>query len=188
MFETIIASILLGKIKHYKIHYLFRTWTVYPVLLTQCVLIYLQITVFLNNYSFIQYAPIIKTAVILSFLFPIINFKLYKPAIVGSISILIGTVLNKFVMSQNGGKMPVFPTLSYLTGYVKLNTFSSVNDIHILGSSSSHFKILTDYIDLGYSVLSPGDLFIHFFSFWLLYSTLKAINLHYDKVLPKVEG
>lgn len=188
MFETFIASFLLAKIKHYKLRYLFYSWTFYPVLLTQCVLVFLQITVFLNNYTFIKYAPVIKTAVILSFLFPILYYKLYSSTLIGTGSILVGTLLNKLVISQNGGKMPVFPSLSYLTGYVKNNTFSSISDIHMLGNASSHLIFLSDYIDFGYSILSPGDLLIHFFSFLLLYATIKAVNLHYDKVPLKVEG
>ena len=189
MFETFIASFLLGKIKHYKIHFLFFSWTFYPVLLTQCVLIFFQITVFFNNYFFIKYASALKTAIILSFLFPIIVYKLYKPALVGSGSIIVGTLLNKFVIGQNGGKMPVFPSFSYITGYVKSNTFLSVNDLHTLGSASSHFKFLSDYIDLGYCILSPGDILIHFFSFLMLFFTLKAVNLYFDtaNTTPKLK-
>jgi hypothetical protein len=104
-------------------------------------------------------------------------FQLYKPALVGSGSIVVGTLLNKFVISQNNGKMPVFPSFSYLTGYVKPYTFQAVQDIHVLGSGAAHWKILTDYIDFGYSILSPGDLFINFFSFLMLYYTIKAVNL-----------
>ena len=90
-------------------------------------------------------------------------FQLYKPALIGSGSIVFGTLLNNFVISQNNGKMPAFPSLSYLTGYIKPHTFQAVNDIHVLGSGATHWKFLTDYIDFGYSILSPGDLFIHFF-------------------------
>jgi hypothetical protein len=183
MFETIFASFLLGKIKHYKIKYLFLNWSFYPFLLTQCVLIFFQVNAFLGNYYYVQYASIIKTSVILSFIFPLFVFNLYKPALIGSGSIVIGTLMNNFVIAQNSGKMPVFPSLSYLTGYVKPNTFVAVNDLHILGSAATHFNFLTDYIDVGYSILSPGDLFIHFFSFIMLFYTLKAVNLYYNNVL-----
>ena len=185
MFETIFAAFLLGKIKHYKIKYLFLNWSLYPFFLTQCVLIFFQINVFLGNYYYVQYSSIFKTSVILSFIFPMFVFNLYKPALIGSGSIIIGTLMNNFVIAQNSGKMPVFPSLSYLTGYVKPNTFSAVNDLHILGSAATHFKFLTDYLDVGYSILSPGDLFIHFFSFIMLFYTLKAVNLYYNNAFKK---
>jgi hypothetical protein len=186
MIETILAAIILGKIKHYKIGYLFRSWSFYPVLITQCILIFFQISVFFGNYYFVQFASAIKIAIILSFLFPMLFFQLYKPALIGSGSIVFGTLLNKFVISQNNGKMPVFPSFSYLTGYVKPHAFSSVHDIHVLGGAFAHWKILTDYIDFGYSILSPGDLFIHFFSFLMLYYTIKAVNLRYNPKYLKV--
>ena len=59
-----------------------------------------------------------EIGVILSFLFALLAFGLYKPALLGSLSIAAGTVLNRFAIAQNGGHMPVFPTLSYLTGYI----------------------------------------------------------------------
>ena len=73
--------------------------------------------------------------------------------------------------------MPVFPSLSYLTGYARLDSFSIVNDIHILGNTNTHWKILTDYIDVGYSILSIGDVLVHFFAFFILYETIKALNV-----------
>jgi len=186
MIETILAAIILGKIKHYKIGYLFRSWSFYPAFITQCILIFFQISAFCGNYYFVQFASPTKVAIIVSFIFPMLVFQLYKPALIGSGSIVFGTLLNKFVISQNNGKMPVFPSFSYLTGYVKPYTFQAVQDIHVLGSGAAHWKILTDYIDFGYSILSPGDLFIHFFSFLMLYYTIRAVNLRYNPKYLKV--
>jgi hypothetical protein len=180
MIEILLPAIILGKIKHFKIRYLFSAWSFCPVLVTQCILILLQISVFTNNYYFVQFSSVIKVAVIVSFIFPMLVFQLYKPALIGSGCILFGSLLNKIAIAKNNGKMPVFPSFSYLTGYVKANSFQAVHDIHILGSASSHWKFLADYIDLGYSVLSPGDLFIHFFSFLMFYYTIKAVNLRYN--------
>lgn len=176
MVEILFISIVIAKLKHMKLRYLFLFWSFYPILITQCLLIFIQINTFTGNYFFVQYAFLIKTSIILSFIFPIITFNLYKPALIGSGSIIIGTLLNKFVIAQNNGKMPVFPSLSYLTGCVKPYSFTSVKDIHILGSAASKYKILTDYIDLGYSILSIGDLFIHFFVLIMLYYTIKSVN------------
>lgn len=188
MIETMLPAIILAKCKHFKIRYLFSTWSFYPILLSQCLLIFFQINIFVGNYYFIQFAPIIKTAIILSFIFPLVVFKLYKPALIGSGFIFFGTLLNKFVIAQNNGKMPVFPSLSYLTGYARPDMFGTVDSIHILGNEATQFKILTDYIDVGYSVLSPGDLLIHSFTFLMLYYTIKAVNFHFatkDKTIRR---
>jgi hypothetical protein len=101
---------------------------------------------------------------------------LYKPGICGSIFIITGTFLNKFVISQNGGKMPVFPSLSKITGYFKVSTIGIADNIHIIGSETTRFKFLTDYIDLGNSILSIGDVLIHSFTFIVIYYAIKEIN------------
>ena len=65
--------------------------------------------------------------------------------------------------AANGGEMPAFPSLTYFTGYLKSDTFSKIQDIHILGDSSVKFKYLSDIIDIGYSILSIGDILIRIF-------------------------
>lgn len=187
MIETLLPVILLGKMKRLKMRYLFTTWSFYPILIAQCLLLALQICVFNNIYSLVYLAPVVKTSLMLVFLFPMFVFKLYKPALVGAGFVVSGTMLNQFAMAQNGGKMPVFPSFSYLTGYVKPYTFQSVRDIHILGNSFTHFKFLTDYIDVGYSILSPGDLLIHFFVFLMFYYMIKAVNRSHNSVIMKLK-
>lgn len=176
MIETILAALLISKIKHYKLKYIFLHWSFYPMILTQCTLIFLQASLFFQYYAFVNYVSAIQIAVIVSNIFPILAFQLYKPAFLGCAATLAGTAMNQFVIAQNGGKMPIFPTLSYLTGYVKPDMVTQLDRLHVLGSDSTKFKFLTDYIDLGYSILSPGDLLIHFFSFLILYSAIKAVN------------
>jgi hypothetical protein len=176
---TLLFSFLYAKIKHYKIKYLFHAWAIYPSLFLEIVFVFLTINMFLSNYYFVQFAPIYKQIYLYSFILPILFYKLYKSGIIGSGFILVGTLLNRFVMSQNGGKMPVYPSLSLITGYIKPNTFSRISDIHIIGNVNTHFKILTDYIDLGYLVMSIGDLFIHFFCVIVIYQTIKVMNLKY---------
>ena len=176
MILTFVAAIILAKVRHYKVGVLFKTWTFYPFLLAQCIFWFFQFNVFSGNYFFVQYAWLVKVLTIGCFVFPLLVFGLYKPAFVGIGTITLGTLMNKFAMSQNGGKMPVFPTLSYWTGYAKPEAFNLANDIHILGGPDTKWKILTDYIDVGYSILSPGDVLIHFFTFIMLYSMIKALN------------
>jgi len=180
MILTITAAMLFAKFKHFKIKYLFLSWTFYPIIFLECVVTFFQINVFMGNYYFIQFAPILKTVYQFAYLIPVFAFGLYKPALIGSCSIFLGTLMNKFVIAQNNGEMPVYPSLSYLTGYIKPDTFHQVQDnLHALGSTQVHWKFLSDYIDVGYSILSPGDVLIHFFSFLILYETIKALNLRH---------
>ncbi len=185
MFIEIIAALVFAKLKKYKLKFLFKTWTIVPILISELALIFLQITIFAGNYYFVQYTEIVRIAHTACYLIPMFAFSLYKPAVIGSASMMVGTLLNKFVIAQNNGKMPVFPSLSYWTGYVKPDVFDRVNDIHILGDVNTKWKILTDYIDVGYCILSPGDVFIHLFTLFMLYSMIKAVNLKYD---PKLQN
>jgi hypothetical protein len=176
MIETIFIAIIFAKIKGYKLKPLFKCWEIYPIFLFVLIYAMLNIGVFLGNYSFIKYAAVLETLYIGSFFILIFKYKQYISAIIGSTSIFIGTILNKLAISANGGKMPVFPTLSYITGYVNPNMFSKVKDIHVLGNSATKLKFLTDIIDIGYSILSIGDIFIRVFTFIIIYNTVKSIN------------
>jgi len=112
----------------------------------------------------------------LLYIIPILRRKLFKPGVIGSCFILTGTFLNKIAIAANGGKMPIYPTFSKITGYYNPEMFSSHAGIHILGTSSTHLKILCDYIDVGYSILSIGDLFIRAFTAIILFYTIKSFR------------
>jgi hypothetical protein len=183
MLFSICFAILLAKIKKYKISYLFLSWTFYPIIAFTILTLLLQLSVFLNNYYFVQFASYFKTAYLFTFLIPIFYYKQYKTGLIGSAFIIIGTLLNKFVMYQNNGKMPVYPSLSYITGYFKPNARNSIDNIHIMGNASTPWKILTDYIDVGFSILSIGDLFIHFFPLLVIYQTIKVLNKNNTSVI-----
>lgn len=182
MIETMLLAMLGAKIKGYKLKPFFRSLEIYPVLAFVVLYIFLNSQIFLGNYSFIKFARIVEPLYICTFAILIFRYKLYVSAILGSAAIVIGSILNKIAISANGGKMPVFPTLSYLTGYVKYDTFTKVNDIHILGSVATKLKFLTDIFDLGYSILSIGDIFIRIFTFIIIFSTIKHINVARKKV------
>jgi len=96
--------------------------------------------------------------------------------------------MNKFVMSQNGGKMPVYATLSKLTGYFDESAIGNVDQVHILGNEATKYKILTDYIDVGYSILSIGDVLIHAFIFMVVYNVIKENSNRYIQYSLKQEG
>ena len=177
MLETIIISLVFCKIKKLKIKPLFNNWAIYPVIFMEIICLVVQVNIFGENYSLIKYVGVIKTLYLISYLPLIFVYKQYISAIIGSIFVVIGGILNDIAISANNGYMPVFPSLSYLTGYAKVDSFSKVEDIHILGDSSTKLKILTDIFDIGYSVLSLGDIFIRGFVFIILYNTVKQINL-----------
>lgn len=176
MIEVILIALLTAKIKGYNLKPFFKSRAMYPIFAYEIIYIFLQATIFFGDYRFVKYANIIKSGYLYLYLIPIIIYKKYYSAIIGSIFILIGSTLNNIAIKDNSGSMPVFPTLSYWTGYVKGNSFVKANDIHILGNSETKLKFLTDIIDIGYSILSIGDIFIRCFAFLVIFSVIKELN------------
>ncbi|MEK6263574.1 MAG: DUF5317 domain-containing protein [Clostridium sp.] len=176
MIESILLALIIAKIKGYKVKPLFKTWSIYPVLAFVLMYVILEIMLFRGNYTFIKYASTFHYLYLLAFLILIVKYKLNVSAIIGSIFIFIGSALNNIAIAANNGKMPVFPTLSYLTGYAKPDSFMKVKDIHILGSEVTKLKFLTDIIDVGYSIMSIGDICIRVFAFIIIFNTIKVIN------------
>lgn len=176
MIEPIILSLIVARIKGYKMKPLLRVWTLYPIFLYIFFYVFIETQIFAGNYYFVKYSSIAEKIYLITFIFPIIKYNLYKSASLGSLFIFIGTALNKVAIYENDGKMPVFPSLSYLTGYASHDAFSKVTDIHILGAASTKFKLLTDIIDVGYNVMSIGDIFIRLFSFLVIFSLIKQLQ------------
>lgn len=183
MFETIILALLFVKIKKYKIKPLFKSWTIYPVLFLELVHIIFQINMFLGNYYFVQFAPVLKQTYMYMLLIPIFYYEQYFAGLLSSGFIIAGTVLNKFVMAMNGGKMPVFPKFSYITGYTSPEAFAAIKGIHIVGDANTHWWFLSDIIDIGWSILSIGDILIRCFCFITFYYTIKTLNSDNPKTI-----
>lgn len=177
MIETILFAIIVAKLKGYNPFLLFKAWPIYPIIFFEFMYVFFQVAIFIGNYNFIKYSNLIEKPFLIFFLILILIYKQYFISIVGSISMIIGGILNKIVISANDGKMPVFPILSNLTGYVRPDLWAHNNDIHILGTSSSNLKFLSDIFDLGYSIMSIGDIFIRFFVFIVIFNTIKEINI-----------
>jgi hypothetical protein len=176
MLINLFLAVFIAKIKGYKIMPVLKAYSLYPYLIVEALYLYLQACIFVGNYHYVQYTAILRSLYLYTLLIPIFVYRLYKPGICGSILIIIGTFLNKFVMSQNDGKMPVFASLSKVTGYYKESAMGVVDNIHIIGSEATRYKFLTDYIDLGNSILSIGDILIHSFTFIVIYYVIKEIN------------
>lgn len=179
MLETFLLAFILAKFKGYKLKPILKCRALYPIFTFEIIFILFNISTFMGNYEFLRIAHWCKTIYMCLFLIPIFKYKNFIYGFIGAIYIFIGTGLNNFVINVNNGKMPVFPSLSYLTGYVRPDFFEKINrynDIHILGDSNTKYKFLTDYIDVGYSILSIGDIFIRGFAFIVIYTTIKEIN------------
>lgn len=187
MIEVILVALLVAKIKGYNLKPFFKSWAMYPIFIYEVIYVFLQSTIFFGDYSFVKYASIIKSGYLYLYLIPIIIYKKYYNAIIGSVLMLIGSNLNNIAIKLNNGKMPVFPTLSYWTGYVKGNSFIKANDIHVLGNSQTKIKFLTDVIDIGYSILSIGDIFIRCFAFLIIFSIIKELNEVNKNVLNELD-
>ena len=181
MLLSIILALVIAKIKQYKLKPVLTAYSLYPFFFVEIIYWILQIAIFTKNYTLISYAEFLKSAYFLTLLVPILVYKLYAPALAGSASVLIGTGLNRLVMHANGGKMPVFPSLSLYTGYYSTVPLSTVDKIHCIGSSAAKLKLLCDYIDIGWSILSIGDLFIHAFPVIIIYYSIKAMNCSLKK-------
>jgi hypothetical protein len=176
MLETIIFAFLFAKIKKYEIRPLFKSWEIYPIIIFEVIYIIGQVLIFSGNYEVIQFMQRMKPFYLCTYLLLIYKYDLYIYSIIGVVFVIIGGILNDIAIKVNGGFMPAYPTLSYLTGYVKPESFSLVNDFHVLGSSQTKLKFLTDYIDLGYSILSIGDVLIRVFVFIIIYNSIKKIS------------
>ena len=177
MIETILIAFIVSKIKGYNIKPLFKSWEIYPVIIMEVLYWIGQVMIWNEYYEVVKVLVFFKTIYLCSYIFLVYKYEVYISAIVGASCISLGGLLNDLAIRANGGFMPVYPTLSYITGYEKPEAFQVVNDIHILGGSTTSFKILTDFIDLGYSVLSIGDILIRVFVFLIIFNSIKKINL-----------
>lgn len=184
MIEFILGAFLYAKIKHkYSLKYIFKSWEIIPPLLFAIFYIYLEISIWYGNYSFVPYSYYIKTATLLSYIPLIIKYGLYEddngfiltsPMIVATICLGLGSQLNKIVMRLNNGFMPSFPSVGYSTGFVKPDFVE--DGIHILGNAYSHLIPLCNIFDIGIGILSPGDILVRFYVFIILYYTIKYSN------------
>lgn len=176
MVETILIALVFAKIKGYKIKPLFKSWTIYPLVAFEISTIVGQVASFFGKYEFIEVIGKLTPIYLITYLLLILKYELYISSIIGSLFVFIGGALNDMAIKANEGFMPVYQSLSYLTGRVTLENFKRINDIHILGGAQTKLKILTDFIDLGYTILSIGDVFIRVFVFIIIYNSIKKIN------------
>lgn len=180
MFFQVLLAIIVGKLKKYRVGQALLNKYFLPFYIAELIYIIYQINIFCGNYFFIPYGPYLKNATLVTLLIPIYIYKLYLPAFAGSGCIVAGSLLNKLVIFANDGKMPVYASVSRLTGYFSEAAFAKVDSTHVIGSANTKLKILSDFIDLGYCVISIGDILIHLFVFIIFYYSIKAVNIQLD--------
>jgi len=204
--ETLIASLLFSKLKldlqigklqihkeSYLIKPILKRWSIYPVIFMSIFYVYLQFTIMNQNYYFLQYQHIIKNAILGSYMIlgfdVLFRYEKYKEYIIACCSLLSGFTLNKIVMHFNNNLMPIFPDISWSTGYTQLNMImnaSKFGDFHVLGDHTTRLIFLSDIFDVGTSIWSPGDVLCRLFAFIIVYYSTKVINerqIHKDNIL-----
>lgn len=176
MILSVLITLLIAKLNKLKIRPVFHCPWLLPVVLLEFIHLLFQVAYLNGYYGFLQYAELLKSTYLYVLFLPILHYQLYKPALIGSCLVLVGTAMNKLVMSANGGLMPIYPTVSKWTGYFSNSPLEGFDQIHCLGDATTKLKFLSDYIDIGYSILSPGDLLVHSFTIIILYYTIKQLN------------
>jgi hypothetical protein len=173
MIETVILSLTIAKLKCYNIREALKDWSIILVLLTAIVYVFLQVQIFSNNYELVKYSYIIKIGTFVCYFIMAFKHKLYKQIILVGGLIILGSWLNTVVMQANGGLMPIFPSLTYATGYTDLNVIGIGGDLHVLGDYNTKLIPLADIFDFGYCIMSIGDIFIRLGMGMLLYFSIK---------------
>ena len=174
--ETVLLALLLAKLRGNRLRPFWRSGWFYPIFAADLFSVFLNVQIILRIDMFLPLAGVIKAVYMSLYILPLIRYRLYGPGLAGAGCILAGTAMNKIVMAANGGRMPVYPTLSRLTGYFDPALLDKPDSIHMLGGADTQLKFLTDYLDIGYSVLSIGDLFIRAFVVLIVFYAVKAMQ------------
>jgi len=177
MILFVLLAFAVAKVRKYRIAPIWKDPSLYPLYAVECVYWVFQGFAFAGNYLFIPYSRYLQSAYFLSMVFPILRHKLYGRAIVGIGMVAVGTALNRLVISANAGRMPVWPTLSRITGYFDPQALTlGFDSTHALMDNGTALNFLGDFIDFGYSIMSPGDLLIHGFIAVIVYGIIKSLN------------
>ena len=177
MLIFILVPFLIAYIKGYRIRSVLQLWDLYPFFLSCVCHSFFIINAWLGNHSFVRFSGALQWVMIATLVLPVLVRGIVYPTFVGVGMTVVGTLMNEVVIRANGGKMPVYPTISKWIGYYKEGQLDgSIDQLHVLMDGSSRLAFLADYIDFGLCILSPGDLLIHAFASVIIYYTLKNAN------------
>lgn len=190
MIETWAIVFLYSWKKKYNIKLIFKDWPIWLPLIMLLLYIIAEVMIFNNQMWITQYGSIVKQVTLLSYLGLVLVYNLYStenknqsemirfiksPFMIAIICLVIGYGLNFLAISCNSGHMPVFPSNTYFTNYTNPSSFTE-DSFYILGDSTSKAIPLCDTIDIFYSNLSIGDIFVRCFAGILIYFSIKRIN------------
>jgi hypothetical protein len=176
MFVFILAPLVIALAKGYRIKLVFKVIDLYPFLIVCVCHAFFVVNAWLGNHSFVRFAELLQYLMIITLLLPILRRKIFTPTYIGVAMTMAGTFLNRIVINANGGKMPVYPTVSKWIGYYKDGQLDgTIDGLHVLLDQSAELPFLADYIDLGTCILSPGDVLIHAFASIIIFYTIKAV-------------
>ena len=177
MLVFVLVPLIIAHIKGYRIGSLFRVYDLYPFFFVCACHAFFVINAWCGNHSFVKYAGILQYATIITLVIPVVRRRIFGPTMVGVGLTMVGTLMNRIAINANGGKMPVYPTLSKWVGYYKPGQLDgSIDSLHVLMDSSSKLPFLADYFDFVSCILSPGDLLIHSFASLIIYYTVKVVS------------
>lgn len=198
MIETVVFALFclrcklyiqFGKFKIHKDSYfikpILKRWSIYPIIFMELVYLYLQSTIMMHNYYFVQYQHLFKSMLLISFIIlgidTLFRYKQYKQYLIAICTLLGGFSLNYIVMYFNNNKMPIFPTISFSTGYSQPDMIinaSKYGDYHVFGSHATNLIFLSDIFDMGTSIWSIGDVLIRISAFIIIYYSIKQMNIN----------
>jgi len=179
LIEAILLSFVVAKYKSFRIFPIFKHWAIYPILLWAMIYIYLEWAIWHSDYSLIIYANVFKAVYLSWFLILSIKYNQLKIYLKGMCFVFTGYILNYIAIRANNGKMPVFISNSWWTGYAKPDMFTKAleyGDFHVMGDMYTKVIPLCDTIDLGYCCVSIGDILVRLFVFLVIYNSIKYLN------------
>lgn len=181
MLPFIVIALIAARLCGYKLSVLKKGYALLPFLVVIFSYWTFQILVLNGHYEVIALTKAIQTGLLISMIPPILFYKIYIPSIIGAAFSITGSILNRVVITANGGLMPVRPSLSLLTGYY--NEKALLEDgIHSIFSDTTVYKPLCDIIDTGFSIMSIGDVMIHTFFAIMIFFSVAYLNKNQRRV------
>jgi hypothetical protein len=190
LIETWILVFLYSWKKKLNIKLIFYDWPIYFPLICLIGYIVFEVMIFNDQYWITQYGTIIKPVTLLSYFGLMYKYNLYysqnkskselvrfliSPFIIGIIFLVLGYIFNGIAILSNNGHMPVFPSYTYFTNYTDISSFTE-DSFYILGDHTSKAIWACDCIDIFYSNLSLGDVFVRIYVAILIYFSIKRVN------------
>lgn len=178
MIEAVIIAFVLSKVKGYKVKYALylKNWPLYIIIVSCLLYIFLVINSLYGRYYLIEYTSLYQSITIYAYIALIIVTVQKWYGLIATVFLFAGKLMNAVAVNANGGLMPVLPKFIANNTINTINTITSIDKMHALASSTVKFAFLGDWIDIGYNVLSPGDVLMRIFAVMAIYYAVKNTN------------